>query len=143
MFLDSPYESGYMMLSEYENASTQLNDRWRKPGDEALTDIPSIPTPRGIQEISVAGKDVYPLVAWGYSNARVVNAWYIRFNDLQFSYNLPEEWISGFARSVILSFSATNPLQLKSKDFEGRDPEVAMGQQPRSQSFSFGIRIGF
>lgn len=42
-FLDSPYENGYMMLSEYQNASTQLKDRWRKPGDEKYTDIPSIP----------------------------------------------------------------------------------------------------
>lgn len=61
-----------------------------------------------------------PLEAWAYSNVRVVNAWYIRFNDFQFSYNLPDKWIKGFAKSVTLSFSATNPLQIKSKDFKGR-----------------------
>ena len=143
VFLDSPYESGYIMMSEYQNASTQLNDRWRKPGDEAFTDIPSIPTPKGTASIKILNERVYPLIAWGYSDKRVVNAWYVRFNDLQFSYNLPEKWIKGFAKNVTLSFSATNPLQLKSKDFEGRDPEVAMGQQPRSQDFSFGIRVGF
>ena len=145
-FLDSPYENGYMMLSEYQNASTQLKDRWRKPGDEKYTDIPSIPVGdncRPLRPFVNSDDTIYPLEAWAYSNVRVVNAWYIRFNDFQFSYNLPDKWIKGFAKSVTLSFSATNPLQIKSKDFKGRDPEVALGQQPRSQDFSLGVKLSF
>ena len=77
------------------------------------------------------------------SDIRVVNTWFIRFNNFSFSYDLPERWISSFAQSVIISFSATNPLQIKSKDFKGRDPEVALGKQPRPQNFSFGINVSF
>ena len=44
---------------------------------------------------------------------------------------------------MTVSFTATNPLQIKSKDFKGRDPEVALGQQPRSQNFSLGVNLSF
>lgn len=145
-FLASPYENGYSMLSEYVNASDELNDRWRKPGDEKLTNIPSIPvfgnyepypTPNG----TVA--DIYPLDAWAYSNVRVVNAWYVRFNNIQLNYSLPEKWIRGFADNVTCSFVVTNPWQIRSRDFKGRDPEVALGSQPRSSDFSFSVKMSF
>ena len=144
-FLDSPYENGYEMLSEFKNASNELNDRWREPGDETRTNIPSIPVGKNCQPLYPFenGVALYPLDAWQYSDVRVVNAWYIRFNDFRFSYNLPDKWIKGFAKSVALSCTVTNPLQIKSKDFKGRDPEVALGSQPRSQNFSFGINVSF
>ena len=144
-FLDSPYENGYEMLSEFKNASNELNDRWREPGDETRTNIPSIPVGKNCQPLYPFenGVALYPLDAWQYSDVRVVNAWYIRFNDFRFSYNLPDKWIKGFAKSVALSCTVTNPLQIKSKDFKGRDPEVALGNQPRSQNFSFGVNVSF
>ena len=145
-FLDSPYENGYEMLSEYRNASTQLNDRWRQPGDEKHTNIPSIPVGdncRPLYPFVNSDTRIYPLEAWEYSDVRVINAWYVRFNDFQFSYNLPDRWIKNFANSISVSFMATNPLQIKGKDFKGRDPEVALGQQPRSQDFSIGIKMSF
>ena len=144
-FLASPYENGYEMLSEFTNASTELNKRWRKPGDEKHTNIPSIPVGRNCQQLFPFENStgIYPLDAWEYSDVRVVNAWFIRFNDLKFSYDLPDRWIKGFAKRVALSFTATNPLQIKSKDFKGRDPEVALGSQPRSQNFTFGVNLSF
>ena len=81
--------------------------------------------------------------AWKYSDARVVSAWYVRFNDLRLTYDLPDKWIKGLAKRVAISFTATNPLQFKSKDFKGRDPEVATGQQPRSQNYTLGINMSF
>lgn len=147
-FLASPYENGYSILSEYQNASSELNKRWRKPGDEKHTNIPSIPVGENCRplypfEDKTTTNRIYPLDAWAFSDVRVVNAWYIRFNDLKLSYNLPDKWIKGFAKSIAVSFTATNPLQIKSKDFKGRDPEVALGQQPRSQNYSLGINLSF
>ena len=86
---------------------------------------------------------LYPYQMWGYSNVRVVDMWYIRFNDFSLSYDLPERWIKGFAQSVRISAFASNPLQIKSKDLKGRDPEVAMGSQPRERTFSLGVDITF
>lgn len=152
-FLASPYENGYMMPSEIKNVSKELNKRWRKPGDEKYTDIPSIPSgdncrplypfTDGLGNISNSTTKLYPLDAWAYSDIRVVNAWYIRFNNLNLNYDLPDKWIKGFAKNVKISFTATNPLQIKSKDFKGRDPEIALGKQPRSQDYSVGINMSF
>ena len=145
-FLASPYENGYMMMSEERNASTELNDRWQKPGDEARTRVPSIPVGdncRPLYPFEDGTTALYPLEAWGYSDARVVDAWYVRLNDLRLMYTLPEAWVKGWARSLSLSVTITNPLQIKSKDFKGRDPEVAVGEQPRSRDFSFGIDLSF
>ena len=147
-FLPSPWTNYDRMPSEYTNVSTELNKRWRQPGDEAHTNIPGVPV-RGAYERDtyyvggVVETGIYPYQAWRYSNARVVNMWYIRFNDFQLSYDLPERWIRNFASSVRISAYASNPLQIKSKDFKGRDPEVAMGSQPRERSFSIGLDITF
>lgn len=133
------------MPSEYQNASTQLLKRWRKPGDERFTDIPSIPVGDNCAPLKpfVNGDELNPYDAWKYSDIRVVDAWFIRFNNFSLSYNLPEKWISGFAEALVFTFSASNPWQIKSKDFKGRDPEVALGKQPRPQNFSFGVNVTF
>ena len=86
---------------------------------------------------------VYPLDLWAYSDVRVVDAWYVRFSDFQFQYTLPEKWIRKFAQNVTLSATLANPLEIRSKDFKGRDPEVGLGNQPRSRDFSFGINVSF
>ena len=144
-FLSSPYTTPNNMPSEYQNASTQLLKRWRKPGDERFTDIPSIPVGDNCAPLKpfVNGDELNPYDAWKYSDIRVVDAWFIRFNNFSLSYNLPEKWISGFAQALMFTFSASNPWQIKSKDFKGRDPEVALGKQPRTQNFSFGVNVTF
>lgn len=148
-FLASPFPNPSSMPSEYENVSSDLNRRWRKPGDR--TDIPSIPTgesniPYYLNWTASSGQratTVYPLEAWQYSTARVVKAWFIRFQDFRFSYDLPEKWIKGFAQNLRLSATASNPLIIKSRDFKGRDPEVALGNQPRSQNYSLNVSVTF
>lgn len=151
VFLDSPYENGYMMLSEFNNASTELKKRWRKPGDEEHTTIPSIPVgdncrpyyPFADAKTVLNPTALYPLDAWARSNVRVVDAWYVRFSDISLTYRLPEKWIAGICQDASLTFTTTNPLQIKSKDFKGRDPEVAVGNQPRSRDFSVNLKLSF
>lgn len=147
-FLPNPYTKSDRMPSEFTNVSDELNKRWRKPGDEKYTNIPGIPVRGNCEAVSFHLKegsisDLRPYESWGYSTSRVVDLWYIRFNDFSFAYDLPEKWIHRFAKSVRLSFYASNPLQIKSKDFKGRDPEVAMGSQPRERSFSLGLDVKF
>ena len=144
-FLASPYDNGYSMMSEFVNVSDELNDRWREPGDEKHTNIPSIPVGDNCRPIEAGNAlgTVYPLDLWAYSDVRVVDAWYVRFSDFQLQYTLPEKWIRKFAQNVTLSATLANPLEFRSKDFKGRDPEVGLGNQPRSRDFSFGINVSF
>ena len=146
-FLPNPWTSNTGAPREATNVSTELNDRWRQPGDEKWTNIPGIPVGKGAEMVSYTTesgtRQYYPYEAWGYSNARVIDRWYIRFNDFQFSYDLPERWIKGIFDSFRVSVYASNPLQIKSKDYKGRDPEVVMGGQPRERSFSIGLDVRF
>lgn len=148
-FLDSPYSemnNTYGMPSEYQNASTQLLDRWRKPGDEEFTNIPSIPVGENcitfypFKDSNVA---LYPYEAWAYSDVRVVDAWYLRCNNINLSYTFPEKLTRKFAQHMNLSMTLTNPFQIVSKDFDSRDPEVAKGNQPLTRNFSFNLNISF
>lgn len=153
-FLSSPYgeknafgdETARSMASEYKNLSSQLLDRWRKPGDEKRTDLPALPnavTSAPIYPFYSKYTALYPYEAWAYSDIRVVDAWYLRCNNISLSYTLPSKYIRHFAQSVSFSGSVSNPFQIVSKDFHGRDPEVASGQQPLSRHFTLSLSVSF
>lgn len=86
---------------------------------------------------------LYPYEAWSYSTARVVDAWFLRCNNINFSYQFPQKFISSFAQSLSLSLSVSNVFQIVSKDFYGRDPEVASGQQPMTSNYTLRINASF
>lgn len=146
-FLDSPYGSQFAssgMMSEYENASSQLLKRWKKPGD--VTNIPSIPLGencRAIYPFNNPNIILYPYEAWAASDVQVVDAWYLRCNSINLSYVFPEEMIRSFAQNVSFQFTVNNPFQIVSSDFDSRDPEVAKGSQPLSRTFSLSLNVSF
>ena len=146
LFLSSPFTSPVTMLSEYDNASKQLLDRWQKPGDEKYTNIPSIPVAENCLELHPffdETKGLYPYEAWANSDARVVDAWYLRCQNIRLAYTFPEKLISGFAKDVSVAFTVSNPFQIVSSDYKGRDPEVAQGKQPLSRNFSLSVNLSF
>ncbi len=150
-FLASPYgglgyDDGRRTANEYNNVSTQLLDRWREPGDEERTTVPALPTSynsAALHPFFSPYTTLFPYDAWSYSDVRVVDAWYLRCNNISMSYTVPQEWIKRFAQNLSFSFSVSNPFQIVSSDFQGRDPEVAMGQQPLSRNFSFSVNVSF
>ncbi len=147
-FLANPYEMGQEGIpTEFSNMSTQWADRWRNQGDETL--IPALADPRlnnpvqkvmygGIREGEFRAYDLYP-----YSSVRVVDAWYLRCGNISLTWSVPQRLLGGVAQYMNLNFSVSNPFQIVSKDFEGRDPEVARGNQPLSRVFSFGLNLNF
>ena len=46
-------------------------------------------------------------------------------------------------KSISLGASVSNPFTIASKDFKGRDPEVATGAQPLTSSYSFNLNVTF
>ena len=120
--------------------------RWREPGDEAHTNIPSLPHPTtnlASYPFYQNWKSFYPYEAYPYSDVRVVDAWYLRCNNITLSYNIPQRLISRYAQDVSVSFTVSNPFQIVSKDFQGRDPEVASGNQPLSRNYSLSVNVSF
>ena len=135
------------------NMSTEWLDRWRKPGDEQHTNVPSLPNivdsaqPININSEVKNGEGVSnqykPYELYAYSNARVVDAWYLRCNSIRLGYTLPTDRLPNFLQNLSLSFSMTNPFQIRSKDFKGRDPEVALGAQPLSHDYALSVSVSF
>ena len=143
-FLASIYDSDIANTTpyEYNNMSKDVVNRWRKPGDEKITDVPSLPE-KGRGEITVYGDYVYPYEAYNFTDIRVVSASFFRCNNITLSYNCSKGWIRKFAQNVGMTFSVSNPFIIVSKDFKGKDPEVATGSQPLSQNYTLSLNLSF
>lgn len=127
---------------EYNNLPKDLVDRWRKPGDEKYTNIPSLPE-NGKYGVQLATSSDYAYRMYNFTDIRVVNASFLRCNNISIAYNLSKGWIKKFARNISLSASVTNPFMIVSRDFKGKDSEVATGAQPISRNYTLGLNISF
>ena len=85
----------------------------------------------------------FQYLEYANANIRVVDAWYLRCNSIALSYTLPESKLPKVLQNLSLSFSLSNPFQIRSKDFKGRDPEVALGSQPLQRNMSLGVSMSF
>ena len=128
--------------NEYNNLPKDLVKRWRKPGDENYTNIPSLPQ-KGEKGITLPNSSEYFAKVYNYADIRVVNASYLRCNNISLSYNLSKGWIKKFAQNIKLSFNVSNPFIIVSSEFKGRDPEVATGSQPITRNYSFSVNLSF
>lgn len=130
--------------SEYENMSKEWLKRWRQPGDEKSTSVPSLPDKVTTAKlISVGDKQYNPYEMYGYSTARVVDAWYLKCSNIAVSYTVPSKKLPGMLQNLSINCSVTNPFEIVSKDFMGRNPEVALGSQPLSTTVSLGVSVSF
>ena len=128
--------------SAYVNLPKELTKRWRKPGDEAFTDIPALSSTEASYYKLPNGASEYAPRLYNYSDVRVVNASFLRCNALSLNYTLPEKWVKKmYLKNLSFSASVSNPFIIVSKEFKGMDPEVATGSQPISRTYSFGINV--
>ncbi|MCF6404324.1 TonB-dependent receptor [Chitinophaga filiformis] len=128
-------------MSTGHNASTDILDRWRKPGDVAA--LPRI------------GQNVT-----GNGNLRPSDWWledgsYLRLRNITIGYNTPAPMLSnitkGAVKSLRIYIAAQNLVTLTG--YTGYDPEVAgdylfargidQGQVPQPRTFLAGIQLGF
>ena len=130
--------------SEYENMSKEWIKRWRQPGDEKKTSVPSLPDKvTSAKQMTFGDKEFYPYEMYGYSTARVVDAWFLKCSNIALSYTVPNKRLPSILQNLSVNCSITNPFEIVSKDFMGRDPEVALGSQPLSTTVSLGVSVSF
>ncbi|MCZ4245041.1 SusC/RagA family TonB-linked outer membrane protein [Pedobacter punctiformis] len=137
--------------NEYNNLSAELINRWRKPGDEAFTNIPSLPYYKVQADYYslpankfVDGTSPSPYTMYNYSTARLVNASYLRINNINISYIVPEKFAKRvFCKNLNIGYTFSNVYTFVSKDFKGVDPEVASGGQPLPKTHSFTLSATF
>ena len=127
----------------FSNLSKELNDRWKKPGDEAHTNIPALYTsirdfynlnlPNGLYD------NIYSM--WAQSDVRVADASFLRCTQISLSYGLPRKICQKIKLSNIqFSANINNLFVIASKEWRGYDPELGYSIQPRM--YSLGLSIG-
>jgi len=144
-FLNPPYQSSNMP-TEYENLSAELNARWTPTNTNAS--LPGLPDQYVYNNaVELPGtNDQYAFLydMYAYSTDRVVSASSLRMNYLSLSYNFTEKLCSKLnCKAVSLGLGVSNVFSIVSKDFHGRDPEVATGNQPRTRSYSLNLNVNF
>lgn len=130
---------------EYNNLSAVLVNRWRKPGDELTTNIPGVPF-NGIDFTSIPGEatSYSSYLFYNYTANRVVNASYLRINNVNVTYSLPDRISKKFlSKNTSLGYSVSNLHTFVSKDYKGVDPEVASGNQPLARTHVFTLSVTF
>ncbi|WP_165499699.1 SusC/RagA family TonB-linked outer membrane protein [Pedobacter frigidisoli] len=126
-----------------QNLSAALNNRWRKPGDEASTNIPSLPTAN--IPFTTIGNSSYPIYTlYDFSTARVVNANYLRCRNIGVTYAIPTKLLSkANIQQLNLQASVTNPFYIASSKLDGIDPEVSGNSLPIPRTYSLTFNVGF
>lgn len=142
-FLSPAYKST-LLPSEYENLSSELNKRWR-PGDTDAT-FPGLPDQKLKNILLPKSNNIYinSYEMYNYSTARVVSASTLRCNNISLNYSFPQALAQKmYCKNLNMGCSVSQPFSIVSKDFRGRDAEVATGAQPRTRSYSFNLNVTF
>ncbi|MDF2516329.1 MAG: hypothetical protein K0R59_1625 [Sphingobacterium sp.] len=130
-----------------QNMQTWLLDRWRKPGDELNTNIPSFPNyllQRGALFDSFS-ESRYKL--YNHSDIMLAKADYLKCRSMSLGYNVPANWLQRMKVSqASVALIMSNVFTLAGKEWQGQDPELpglgttALPQQPM---YNLSINISF
>jgi TonB-linked SusC/RagA family outer membrane protein len=126
------YSQGFL------GTSKALVNRWRKPGDEAFTNIPGI-----------VGNDFNSINRYALADINVIDADNARFQQLTLSYMLPAAAIRkiGFLKSLTMGATASNLGVIWRKNKDGIDPQYifagSYSSLPPSKNFTFNINASF
>ena len=91
---------------DYDVLGHEFNRRWKAPGDEEHTNVPSIPT--------ADQRNRYPNLAqayttYDYSDVRIARCDYIQLRDVSLGYSIPKSLLTkSFLSSVDLKLQASN-----------------------------------
>jgi TonB-linked SusC/RagA family outer membrane protein len=139
--LDPTFSSAYSDMSAMPK---EFKNRWVQPGDENITDIPTIASRRQYRDIQHLS---YAYNAYNYSTARVADGGFIRLKDVSLTYDFPRQLINRIGLSTCsLKLDATNLCLLYSdKKLNGQDPEFVNSggvATPMPKQFTLTVRLG-
>ena len=121
------YSGGTSMPRSYENLSDVFNNRWRKPGDEDITNIPRLNATTtsisavGITESSVTTGHTTVESMYDVSDARVAKGDHIRLKSITLSYQVPEFW--GIKGMTLRAQAQNLAVFCFDKNLRGMDPD--------------------
>lgn len=139
--LNPAFATSYSDLDAMPN---EFKDRWTLPGDELLTNIPSI------LDVEAAGAlaGTYPYNTYNYSTVRVADGGFIRLKQLSLAYAIPAKFLKhiGAGNASISAVANNFWLIYSDKKLKGQDPEFfASGgvALPIPKQYTLSLKIGF
>jgi TonB-linked SusC/RagA family outer membrane protein len=131
------------------NVSKEMLNRWRKPGDEAHTNIPGYANwdraPFLPADLPIGVSSPYNY--YDQSSIRVVKGDFFRCTSINLGYALPLSTIKRFgARGMNIGINVNNPFIITDKAFHGQDPELSgMGGTalPITRSYTMSLSVSF
>lgn len=135
------FKNGY---TELDAMPREFKNRWVKPGDEKITNIPVIAVRRQ-NYVDPILRRAYN--AYNYSNQRIAKGDFIRMKEISLEYQFNKKFLERIKmRNLSLKLQATNLFLLYvDKKLNGQDPEffnaggVAM---PMPKQFTLTLRVG-
>lgn len=149
--------SGQYLPNPEQNMSSEFVNRWRKPGDEANTDIPALST----QNYNMSGIAIVSdqqrrwevannrWQMYNQSDLRVVNTDFLRLRSAYLRYNLPQSACHALRiQNANIRLEGYNLFTLASKQLKGQDPEqIGLGgfgaTTPPVPSFALSLDLTF
>lgn len=134
----SNYMLSYNRLSY--DVSGDIAKRWKKPGDEAVTNVPGLNGTATMVSNS--------LFRYQYSDINVLPGDYIRLREIALSYQLPSGLFSGLVKGASLSATVRNLGLLWRANKEGYDPDFVSYagttySLPANRSYNFSLNVNF
>lgn len=164
--LNTPFPrtiTGQLVPSPFSNLSKDYLQRWRKPGDEAHTDIPGFASYDGdgnntkfievpyLGPLSTVGTatayrfDV--LTMYGLSDRWVVKNNYLRCNNLSMNYRIPAAVLKAARiKNLTVGLTANNVFTIANKQLNGQDPEIdgaGTSALPLTRQYVFSLNAAF
>ncbi|QEH43905.1 SusC/RagA family TonB-linked outer membrane protein [Chitinophaga sp. XS-30] len=129
--------------TEYENLPAELVNRWT-PSNKTAS-LPGLPD-YTLQSVQLPNNRTYTQYYEMYNNssARVVDASSLQCNNLSVNYSMPEHLATRLkCRNISVGGGVSQLFSIVSRDYKGRDPEVATGQQPRTRTYTLSLSASF
>ena len=148
------YQGGTYLPLSNDNMRNEFVDRWRKPGDEARTNVPVISTETlSLKDVKTVSSTFLPKGTsstlydlYDLSDLRTAKADYIRWQSLTLSYRCPENFLKSIGlRSIIVRLQMQNlAMWTFDKKMKGQDPEQVRNLGlPTLPSYNLGLNISF
>ncbi|WP_405292092.1 SusC/RagA family TonB-linked outer membrane protein [Algibacter sp. Ld11] len=138
------YDSQYDDLDVFPR---EFVNRWISPGDENITNVPTIASQSLIQSYG-SNELERAYNAYNYSSERVADGGFVRMKNISLGYNLDKDVIKKLGLSnVRMSLQSTNPFLIYSDSkLGGQDPEFFRSggvAYPISKMYTFSLNVGF
>ncbi len=124
----------YNNLFSGRQGTADISNRWQKPGDELITNVPSLIYP------SSSNRDNF----YTGSEILVAKGDYIRLQYISLSYNLSRQEIRGLPFTSLEFFSNFNNVGIiwRANPYK-IDPDYSNSSLPASRNISFGVKANF